>query len=74
MTSSEHEAIDMSLLTEIQMSRFGEVAEVIDIASTHVDFVTLLTPTVMRAATYEEDGACLDPNLPSEYIMHPPHR
>jgi biopolymer transport protein ExbD len=51
---------------------FGEVAEVIEIASTQVDFVAILTPSVLRKATYQEDGTCLDPNLPADYIAHPP--
>lgn len=53
---------------------FGEVAEVIDIASTQVDFVAILTPSVLRKATYHEDGTCLDPNLPADYIAHPPRQ
>jgi biopolymer transport protein ExbD len=53
---------------------FGEVAEVIDIASTQVDFVAILTPSVLRKATYQEDGTCLDPNLPANYIAHPPRQ
>jgi biopolymer transport protein ExbD len=51
---------------------FGEVAEVIDIASKQVDYVAILTPSVMKKATYLEDGTCLDPNLPGDYIAHPP--
>ena len=47
---------------------FGEVAEVIDIASKQVDFVAILTPPVIKKATYREDGTCLDPNLPGDYI------
>ena len=53
---------------------FGEVAEVIDIASTQVDFVSIPPPSVLRKATYHEDGTCLDPNLPPEYIAHPPRQ
>ncbi len=33
---------------------FGEVAEVIDIASSQVDFVAILTPSVLRKATFQE--------------------
>jgi biopolymer transport protein ExbD len=33
---------------------FGEVAEVIDIASTQVDFVSIPPPSVLRKATYQE--------------------
>jgi biopolymer transport protein ExbD len=50
---------------------FGEVAEVIDIAAKQVDYVTVLTPAVARMHTGLE-GACIDPNLPPEYILHPP--
>jgi len=51
---------------------FGEVAEVIDTASKQVDFVAILTPALIKRAAYQEDGACLDPNLPADYIAHPP--
>jgi hypothetical protein len=53
---------------------FGEVAEVIDIASKEVDFVAILTPSVIRKATSHEDGTCLDPNLPADYTGHPPRQ
>jgi hypothetical protein len=34
----------------------------------------ILTPSVMRKPTYREDGTCLDPNLPDDYIAHPPRQ
>ncbi len=51
---------------------FGEVAEVIDIASKQVDFVSLATPSVIKATNPED--ACLDANLPGYYSGHPQGR
>lgn len=45
----------------------GEVVEVIDIAGKHVDHVVIVTPSVLKKATYRGDGTCLDPNLPPGY-------
>jgi hypothetical protein len=53
---------------------FGEVVEVIDIAAKRVDYVAIVTPSVMKQATYLKDGTCLDPNLPRDYIAHPPRQ
>jgi hypothetical protein len=53
---------------------FGDVAEVIGMASKQVDYVSLLTPFVLKRANYRDDGTCLDPNLPTEYIAHPPRQ
>ena len=60
---------------------FGEVAEVIDIAAKHADYVAIATPSVMKKATYQggsclrsekNEDTCLDPKLPGDYIAHPP--
>ena len=53
---------------------FGDVAEVIEMASKQVDYVALLTPSVLGRADFRDDGTCIDPNLPTEYIAHPPRR
>ena len=52
---------------------FGDVADVIDIAAKQVDHVTVLTPTVAKMHTGQE-GGCINPNLPPEYILHPPRQ
>ena len=52
---------------------FGEVTKVSDIALKQVDYVAILTPSVISRATYRGDGTCLDPNLPAESIAHPPY-
>jgi biopolymer transport protein ExbD len=58
---------------------FGEVAEVINIAARHVDYVSLVTPSIREKATYRGGGdvahddsedTCLNPNLPVNYITH----
>jgi hypothetical protein len=49
-------------------ARFRDVADVIAIAAEKVDYVAIVTPSVMTKATYREDGTCLDPNLPPDYI------
>jgi len=49
---------------------FGEVAKVIDAAAAKVDYVAIVTPSVMKKATYREDGTCLDSNLPADYNGH----
>jgi hypothetical protein len=58
---------------------FGEVAEVIDIAAKQADYVAIVTPSVMKKATYLGGGClpseknkdtCLDPKLPVDYITH----
>ncbi len=43
-------------------------------AARQVDYVVLVTPTVMRKATYREEGTCLDPKLPGGYLADPRHR
>lgn len=57
----------------------GAVAEVIDIARRHVDYVAVVTPSVMKGATYqggdclphdERKDTCLNPRLPAGYITH----
>ena len=53
---------------------FGDVAEVIDTASKQVDYVALLTQSVLERADFREHGTCLDPNLPAEYIAHRPRQ
>ena len=53
---------------------FEDVAEVIDMASKQVDYVALLTPSVLGRADFRDDGTCIDPNLPTEYIAHPPRQ
>jgi hypothetical protein len=50
---------------------FGDVAEVIDIAAKRVDYVTVLTPAIAKMHTGQTD-ACIDPNLPRDYIRNPP--
>ncbi|HYV75942.1 MAG TPA: hypothetical protein VFB24_16940 [Candidatus Binatia bacterium] len=50
---------------------FGEVAQVIDSAAKQVDYVSILTPSVMNEAKVW-NGICIDPNLPRDYIAHPP--
>jgi biopolymer transport protein ExbD len=56
---------------------FGEFAEVIDIAARHVDYVAVVTPSVVKRATYQggsclphdrSKDTCLDPRLPAAYI------
>ena len=58
---------------------FAEVAQVIDIAASHVDYVAVVTPSVMERATYKGGGClshdtsndtCLNPRLPAGYITH----
>jgi hypothetical protein len=44
-----------------------DVVEVMRIAAKQVDYVVIVTPSVLRKATYKEDGTCLDPNLPPGY-------
>jgi hypothetical protein len=60
---------------------FDDVAEVIDIASREVDYVALVTPSVMARATYQggdclphdrSKDTCLDPRLPVGHIKHSP--
>jgi hypothetical protein len=46
---------------------FLEVVEIIRLASKHVDHVVIVTPSVLKQATYQSDGTCLAPNLPSGY-------
>jgi hypothetical protein len=46
---------------------FGDVVEVINMAANHVDFVVIVTPSVLKRANYRVDGTCLDPNLPPGY-------
>jgi biopolymer transport protein ExbD len=50
---------------------FGEVANVVDIAAKQVDHMAILTPSVAKMHT-GQNGACIDPNLPPEYIFRPP--
>jgi biopolymer transport protein ExbD len=50
---------------------FGAVADVIDTVSGKVDYVTILTPSVLKQADMNAD-ICIDPNLPPDYIAHPP--
>jgi biopolymer transport protein ExbD len=50
---------------------FGEVAQVIDTAAKQVDYVSILTPSVMNEAK-AWNGICIDPSLPRDYIAHPP--
>jgi len=62
---------------------FGEVAEVIGIAARQADYVAIVTPSVMKRATYQGEAclpsehgkdSCLHANLPGDYIAHPPRR
>jgi hypothetical protein len=46
---------------------FREVVEIIQLVATHVDHVVIVTPSVLKQATYRSDGTCLAPNLPSGY-------
>lgn len=46
---------------------FGDVLEVIRIAAKHVDYVVIVTPSVLKQATYAGNGTCLSPNLPPGY-------
>ena len=46
---------------------FDEVLRVIRIAARHVDYVVIVTASVLKRATYREDGTCLAPNLPPGY-------
>jgi biopolymer transport protein ExbD len=53
--------------------RFGEVAQVIDHAAPHVDHVVIIPPSVMRQVQpWWKTGICVDENLPSDYLSHPP--
>jgi hypothetical protein len=45
----------------------GEVVEIIQLVAKHVDHVVIVTPSVLKLATYRSDGTCLAPNLPSGY-------
>jgi hypothetical protein len=47
--------------------RFGDVLRVVRIAAAHVDYVVIVTPSVLKQATYGSDGRCLAPNLPLGY-------
>jgi hypothetical protein len=44
--------------------RFGDVLRVIRIAAAHVDYVVIVTPSVLKQATYRSDGRCLAPYGP----------
>jgi hypothetical protein len=46
---------------------FHEVIEIIQLVSKHVDHVVIVTPSVLKQASYRSDGTCLAPNLPSGY-------
>jgi biopolymer transport protein ExbD len=46
---------------------FHEVIEIVQLVSKHVDHVVIVTPSVLKQATYRRDGTCLAPNLPSGY-------
>ena len=49
---------------------FGEVAQVIDSAAKQIDYIAILTPSILNQA---RGGSlfCIDPNLPGSYISHP---
>lgn len=50
-------------------SSFGEIADVIDIAEKRVDYVSLLTPSVLAEGQSKAwRNVCLDANLPPEYL------
>lgn len=51
--------------------QFREVAEIIDEVSKKVDYMAILTPSVLKQADWRT-GTCIDPNLPHDYIAHPP--
>ena len=46
---------------------FSDVIGIIDLAAKHVDHVVIVTPSVLKNATYRGDSMCLDPNLPPGY-------
>lgn len=46
-----------------------DVVEVIRIAAKHVDYVAIVTLSVLGQATYRGGGTCLDPNLPPGYLV-----
>jgi len=46
---------------------FSDVLRIVRIAATRVDYVVLVTPSVLKQATYRGDGTCLAPNLPPGY-------
>jgi biopolymer transport protein ExbD len=52
---------------------FGEVARVIDTAAKQVDYVSIVTPSVWNEVNVS-NGFCIDPNLPPDYISHPPRQ
>ena len=51
---------------------FGEVAQVIDSAATQIDYIAVLTPSILNQV---RGGSlfCLDPNLPKSYLANPQH-
>jgi hypothetical protein len=49
---------------------FSDVLEVIRIAAKHVNYVVVVTASVLKQATYRGNGTCLAPNLPSGYPSH----
>jgi biopolymer transport protein ExbD len=49
---------------------FEEVVQVIDSAAKQIDYIAILTPSILNQA---RGGSlfCIDPNLPESYIAHP---
>jgi biopolymer transport protein TolR len=51
--------------------QFREVADIIDDVSKKVDYISILTPAVLKQADWRT-ATCLDPNLPHDYFANPP--
>jgi biopolymer transport protein ExbD len=52
---------------------FGEVAQVIDSGANQIDYIAILTPSILNQV---RGGSlfCIDPNLPESYLAHPSRR
>jgi biopolymer transport protein ExbD len=50
---------------------FRDIAQVVDTLTREMDYVVVVTPSVWKQLDPPR-GTCLDPNLPHEYLRHPP--